>query len=113
MGRLYRNLLIIAGTAALCSPTLADTPKPTATNLPTSIIVHSVAGKSTVLPVDSKKASQLLSNPHTKPLPGDIVVFVVNGKAYMLEDHQLPNGKMFVNSLVAEYPTYDAPDGGD
>ncbi|HVJ54163.1 MAG TPA: hypothetical protein VM689_16980 [Aliidongia sp.] len=113
MRPLRRNLFITAGIAALFSPALADTQSKPASDLPTSIIVHSVAGKSTVLPVDSKKASQLLSNPHTKPLPGDVVVFVVKGKAYMLEDHQLPNGKMFVNSLVAEYPSYDAPEGGD
>jgi hypothetical protein len=113
MRHVRRNLLIVIGVTVLCSPVLADTKDPSAGDLPTSIVAHSATGKSTILPVDSKKAIELLSNPHTKPLSGDIVVFVVKGKAYLLEDHRMPNGKQFVSSLLSEAPIYDAPEGGD
>ena len=75
---------------------------------PASVVIHSMSGKTIVIPVDSKKAAELLADPSTKPLDGDIAIFVVDGKAYMIPDHKMASGRMFIQDLMV----YDSPNGG-
>jgi|GEM_PF-6112984 hypothetical protein len=92
---LYRVLaLALIGTAVLGAPVLAaDAP-------PTSIVVHSIDGKTTIVPVDSKMAKELLGNPNAKPLTAGMVVFVSEGKTYVIDDHKMPSGKMFIETYM-------------
>ena len=112
MKRRYAHLYRCAacaliGLAAFWTPALAADP-----GAPTSIVIHSMNGTTTTMPIDAKMANQLLADPNVKPLKAGIIVFVANGKPYMIEDHKMPNGKMLISSWASLYPTYDAAEGG-
>ena len=94
---------VVAGSLLLSGIALAtDSAKPS------SVIICKKNGTTTVVPIDAAKADQLITDPGTKEIQGNIGIFVMNGKAYMVEDHMMPNGTMLMHDLMI----YDLPDGG-
>ena len=98
--------LALIGSAALGTSGFA------ADNGPTSIVIHAMNGTTTTVPIDSKMASKLLADPAAKPLKTGVIIFVANGKTYMIEDHKMASGKMMLSAWSEEYPSWSAPAGG-
>ncbi len=98
--------IALLGTVALTTSTWAADPAPA--GLPTSIVVHAMDGKTSIVPIDTKMAKELLASPNTKQLSAGVVVFVANGKTYLTEDHKMPSGKMMIQALLDYIP----PEGG-
>jgi hypothetical protein len=98
--KLYRVIsLALIGSLALSAASFAAGPEASPAALPTSIVVHTMNGLSTVVPIDSKKATELLADPSKKELKAGMIFFVANGKAYIVEDHMMPDGKMLSYDL--------------
>ena len=109
--KLYRaTLLALTGATVFSVSAFAADPAPGAG--PTSIVIHSTNGTTTTVPIDSKMASKLLADPAAKPLKMGVIIFVANGKTYIIEDHKMANGKMMLSTWGEEYPSWGAPEGG-
>jgi hypothetical protein len=102
-----KTLLGLAMTVALTAPALAG--EPTAANGPmiNSVVVHSLDGKTTLVPIDAARQAELLASSHAKQLTAGCVVLIANGKTYLIEDHKMPDGEMMIKSIL----NY-APEGG-
>ena len=104
-----RNIgsLVLFSAVALTTASWAADP-PASSSLPSSIVVHAMDGKTSIVPIDTKMAKELLASPNTKQLSTGVVIFVANGKTYMTEDHKMANGKMMIQALLDYIP----PEGG-
>jgi hypothetical protein len=98
MKQLHRALLALIGSVAFGTAAVAAG----ASTLPPSVIV-ATNGSATIIPLDAKLESRLLADPTAKPLDKGVVMFVANGKAYMIEDHMMPSGQMMIASLLKDY----------
>ena len=90
---------ILAVTLTL--PAWADT-------LANSAVVHSMDGKTTLVPITAERQAELLASPHAHPLAAGIVVLVANGKTYVIDDHTMPDGRDMIKTVLGEF----VPQGG-
>ena len=92
-----RKLLLGAVlAAAMTMPAWADT----AAN---SGVVHSMDGKTTLVPITAQRQAELLASPHAHPLAAGIVVLVANGKTYVIDDHTMPDGREMIKTVLGEF----------
>ena len=97
-----RNILLGAVFAvAMTVPAWAATPI-------NSVVVHSMDGKTTIVPVTAERQAELIASPHAHQLAAGIVVLVANGKTYVIDDHTMPDGRDMINTVLGEY----VPQGG-
>ena len=73
-----------------------------------SVVVHSMDGKTTIVPIDAKRQAELIASNHAHELAAGIVVLVANGKTYVIDDHKMADGKDMVKTILA----INAPEGG-
>ncbi len=73
-----------------------------------SVVVHSMDGKTTIVPIDAQRQAELLGSSHAHELAAGIVVLVANGKTYVVDDHKMADGKDMVKTILA----INAPEGG-
>jgi hypothetical protein len=102
-----RALLGLAMTAVFAAPAFADTMAAANGPMVNSVVVHSMDGKTTLVPIDAARQAELLASSHAKQLTTGVVVLVADGKTYLIEDHKMPSGEMMVKSIL----NY-APEGG-
>jgi hypothetical protein len=86
---------------AMTMPALADT----AIN---SVVVHSMDGKTTLVPITAERQAELIASPHAHPLAAGIVVLVADGKTYVIDDHKMPDGRDMIKTVLGEF----VPQGG-
>ena len=94
-------LLGAALALAIAAPAWADT----AVN---SAVVHTMDGKTTLVPITAQRQAELLASPHAHPLAAGIVVLVANGKTYVIDDHTMPDGREMIKTVLGEF----VPQGG-
>ncbi len=100
----WKALTGAALALALGTPALADTQAAPVN----SVVVHSMDGKTTIVPIDAKRQAELLGSSHAHELAAGIVVLVANGKTYVIDDHKMADGKDMVKTILA----INAPEGG-
>ena len=100
--KIGRNFLLGAVFAAVMTvPAWADT----AVN---SVVVHSMDGKTTLVPITAERQAELIASPHAHLLAAGIVVLVANGKTYVVDDHKMPDGRDMVKAVLEGF----IPPGG-
>jgi ABC-type phosphate transport system substrate-binding protein len=99
----FAAVAALLGSAALSVPAFAQTAPMQGTVPSNSIVVHSMDGSSTVVPIDAAMAAKLAADPKAKPLKQNVVVFIASGKAYMVEDHKMKDGNMMVASILKNF----------
>ncbi len=96
------KILLGAGLAvAMTGFAWADTPA-------NSAVVHSMDGKTTLVPITAQRQAELLASPHAHALASGIVVLVANGKTYVVDDHTMPDGREMIKTVLGEF----VPQGG-
>jgi hypothetical protein len=99
-----RDCVLIGGLfiTIIAGPALAD--PPTQIVVPSnSVVVHTMDGKTTVATISARRQAQLLASEHTHELGAGIVVMVVDGRTYLVEDHIMPNGEPMVASILRDF----------
>jgi hypothetical protein len=74
-----------------------------------SAVVHSMDGKTTIVPISAARQAELLASPHAKQLGAGICVLVVDGKTYVIDDHTMPSGKQMIAAVLEDFTP---PQGG-
>jgi hypothetical protein len=98
---LFSTMLV----AAAAAPAFAEAPAGIAVN---SAVVHSMDGKTTIVPISRERQAELLASPHARQLAAGIVVLVAGGKTYVVDDHTMPDGKDMIKTVLNEF----VPEGG-
>ena len=94
------GLLGMALMASLAVPALAQSPAKQGP-LVNSVVVHSMDGKTTMVPIDAARQAELLGSSHAKQLAAGVVVLVVDGKTFLIDDHTMPNGDQMIKMILS------------
>ncbi len=68
-----------------------------------SAVVHSMDGKTTLVPITAQRQAELLASPHAHALGSGIVVLVANGKTYVVDDHTMADGRPMIKTVLDEF----------
>jgi hypothetical protein len=93
---LFGAMLVVAAAA----PAFADAPAGVPVN---SAVVHSMDGKTTIVPISRERQAELLASTHARQLAAGIVMLVAGGKAYVIDDHTMPDGKDMIKTVLDEF----------
>ena len=100
--KISSKTLLGAGLAlAMTASAWADTPA-------NSAVVHTMDGKTTLVPITAQRQAELLASPHAHALATGIGVLVANGKTYVVDDHTMPDGREMIKTVLGEF----VPQGG-
>lgn len=96
MNTIKKTLLGVVLAAAMTVPAWAGAPA-------NSAVVHSMDGKTTLMPITAERQAELLASPHAHALAAGIVVLVANGKTYVIDDHTMPDGRDMIKTVLGEF----------
>ncbi|MEI9983753.1 MAG: hypothetical protein WDN69_11430 [Aliidongia sp.] len=97
MSKVLFGAMLVAATTAQA---FADAPAGIPVN---SAVVHSMDGKTTIVPISGERQAELLASPHAHQLASGIVVLVAGGKTYVIDDHIMPSGKEMIKTVLDEF----------
>src|SRR5882757_9372198 len=94
------GLLGMALMASLAVPALAQSPAEQGPFV-NAVVVHSIDGKMTIVPIDAARQTELVGSSHAKQLAAGVVVLVVDGKTFLIDDHKMPNGDQMIKTILS------------
>ena len=100
MGYGKTGLLGMALMASLAVPAFAQSPAEQGPFV-NAVVVHSMDGKTTMVPIDAARQAELLGSSHAKQLAAGVVVLVVDGKTFLIDDYKMPNGDQMVEPILS------------
>jgi hypothetical protein len=100
MGYGKPGLLGMALMASLAVPAFAQSPAEQGPFV-YAVVVHSMDGKMTIVPIDAARQTELAGSSHAKQLAAGVVIMVVDGKTFLIDDHKMPNGDQMIKTILS------------